>query len=78
MSKDNKKTIDGELFKKMLLGGVANLQANVQEVNDLNVFPIPDGDTGENMYLTLQGGYDNLHAQPHVLSVKRRKRWCKV
>jgi DAK2 domain fusion protein YloV len=62
VSKDNKKTIDGELFKKMLLGGVANLQANVQEVNDLNVFPIPDGDTGENMYLTLHGGYDELVA----------------
>lgn len=59
---DNKKIIDGELFKKMLLGGVANLQANVQEVNDLNVFPIPDGDTGENMYLTLHGGYDELVA----------------
>lgn len=54
------KTINGELFKKMITGGVANLQANVQEVNDLNVFPIPDGDTGENMYLTLHGGYDEL------------------
>lgn len=57
---NERKTIDGELFKKMLCGGVANLQANVQEVNDLNVFPIPDGDTGENMYLTLHGGYDEL------------------
>ena len=57
---ERKKTIDGELFKKMILGGVANLRANLQEVNDLNVFPIPDGDTGENMYLTLQGGLDQL------------------
>lgn len=52
--------IDGELFEKMILGGVANLQANLQIVNDLNVFPIPDGDTGENMYLTLKGGLDGL------------------
>ena len=44
--------IDGELFVKMVLGGAKNLQDNLQEVNDLNVFPIPDGDTGENMYLT--------------------------
>ena len=55
-----RKTIDGELFTKMILGGVANLRANLQEVNDLNVFPIHDGDTGENMYLTLQGGLDQL------------------
>ena len=54
------KKIDGELFDKMIRGGVANLQANLQEVNDLNVFPIPDGDTGENMYLTLQGGFNAL------------------
>ena len=52
--------IDGDLFEQMILGGVANLQANLQTVNDLNVFPIPDGDTGENMYLTLKGGLDGL------------------
>lgn len=57
-----RKIIDGELFEKMIWGGVANLRANLQEVNDLNVFPIPDGDTGENMYLTLQGGLDQLQA----------------
>ncbi len=57
---NERKTIDGALFKQMVLGGVANLRANLQEVNDLNVFPIPDGDTGENMYLTLQGGLDQL------------------
>ena len=38
------------------------MRANVQEVNDLNVFPIPDGNTGENMYLTLKGGVDELAA----------------
>lgn len=58
-----RKIIDGALFEKMILGGVANLRANLQEVNDLNVFPIPDGDTGENMYLTLQGGMDGLQAE---------------
>ncbi len=53
-------TIDGALFETMIFGGVANLQKNAQKVNDLNVFPIPDGDTGENMYLTLQSGLNEL------------------
>ena len=57
---NERKRIDGALFEKIILGGAANLQANVQKVNDLNVFPIPDGDTGENMYLTMQGGLQTL------------------
>lgn len=52
--------IDGKLFERMVLGGLHNLHNNVQIVNDLNVFPIPDGDTGENMYSTLKGGVDEL------------------
>lgn len=52
--------IDGKLFEKMVIGGLHNLYKNIQIVNDLNVFPIPDGDTGENMYLTLKGGVDEL------------------
>ncbi len=47
------KEIDGQLFKGMLIGGLQNLKANIETVNDLNVFPIPDGDTGDNMYSTL-------------------------
>ena len=60
MFQNERKKIDGELFVKMVLGGAQNLRANLQVVNDLNVFPIPDGDTGENMYLTLQGGLERL------------------
>ncbi len=52
--------IGGKEFKRLVLGGAANLHLNVKEVNELNVFPIPDGDTGENMYLTLKGGVDAL------------------
>lgn len=44
----------------MIKGAAANLHENVQTVNDLNVFPIPDGDTGENMFLTLKGGLEGL------------------
>ncbi|MBQ9113841.1 MAG: DAK2 domain-containing protein [Clostridia bacterium] len=63
---DERKTIDGALFEKMILGGVANLQKNAQKVNDLNVFPIPDGDTGENMYLTLQSGLNEMLKEEHT------------
>lgn len=52
--------IDGKTLKRLFIFGASNLHANVKEVNDLNVFPIPDGDTGENMYLTIKGGVDEL------------------
>ena len=58
----NEKIMNGEIFKRLLIGGASNLHTNMQEVNDLNVFPIPDGDTGDNMYLTLKGGLDELSA----------------
>ncbi len=48
--------INGALFADMVRGGAENLRANAQVVNDLNVFPIPDGDTGDNMSLTMEGG----------------------
>ena len=66
----NQKIIDGALFYKMVLGGAANLHANLKTVNDLNVFPIPDGDTGENMYLTMQGGLDCLQKSGDSLEEK--------
>lgn len=52
--------IDGKLFEKILTFGALNLQANAKEINDLNVFPVPDGDTGDNMCATLLGGIDCL------------------
>ena len=50
--------IDGARYLQMIRGGVAVLNARRQEINDLNVFPIPDGDTGDNMYMTLEAGLD--------------------
>ena len=47
------KTIDGALMKKMFLAGAANLDAKKEWINELNVFPVPDGDTGTNMSLTI-------------------------
>lgn len=50
------KTLDGILFARMINAGAANLKAHAKEINDLNVFPIPDGDTGDNMLMTMMGG----------------------
>jgi DAK2 domain fusion protein YloV len=50
--------VNGLLFAKMLQAGCINLQSHAQAINCLNVFPIPDGDTGDNMLLTIMGGVD--------------------
>ena len=55
------KVIDGELFSSIVENGAKNLKANLQEVNDLNVFPIPDGDTGDNMSMTIEGGISAIN-----------------
>ena len=49
-------SINGPVFTQMLRDGAANLRTNRQLVNDLNVFPIPDGDTGDNMLMTINSG----------------------
>ncbi len=46
--------ITGALFKRMVLHGAAVITAHKQAINDLNVFPVPDGDTGTNMSLTIR------------------------
>ena len=52
--------MDGSLFKQALLGSLSWLAANQEEVNRLNVFPVPDGDTGTNMLLTLQSAVEDI------------------
>ncbi len=47
------KEITGALFKQMILHGAAAITAQKQAINDLNVFPVPDGDTGTNMSMTI-------------------------
>ncbi|MBQ1818175.1 MAG: DAK2 domain-containing protein [Clostridia bacterium] len=49
-------SLDGRLFARMAQGGAARLYERRGTVNELNVFPIPDGDTGDNMYMTLDAG----------------------
>jgi DAK2 domain fusion protein YloV len=60
----SKRFIDGAGFTSMVLAAANRLNANVQQVNALNVFPVPDGDTGTNMNLTLTSGVDELKKRP--------------
>jgi len=53
-------TIDGQGLKILLEAGLTWLKANQQLVNSLNVFPVPDGDTGTNMLLTMQAAYNEI------------------
>ena len=50
------KYLGGLLFSRMAAGGAARLRSNADEVNKLNVFPVPDGDTGDNMRMTIESG----------------------
>ena len=52
--------IDSKMFKKVLKGAYANLENNKQMVNNLNVFPVPDGDTGTNMSLTVKTAVEEM------------------
>ena len=60
------KRINGTDFEKMLKNGHANLKMHEEEVNKLNVFPVPDGDTGTNMRMTLEHGIRSAKSDPHV------------
>lgn len=54
--------IDGLKFKEMLSGGVKCLELNRSTVDDLNVFPVPDGDTGTNMFMTVSSALREVNA----------------
>jgi len=62
MTQENKtiKSIDGQLFKQFIEAGLNWLRTNQQIVNSLNVFPVPDGDTGTNMLLTMQAAFNEI------------------
>ena len=65
--KENK--IDGASLKECILAAAAALEANKQQLNDLNVFPVPDGDTGTNMSLTMKSVVKEVQAVTDI-SVK--------
>ena len=55
------KTINGATFRKMLFAGCSNLEKNKKYVDSLNVFPVPDGDTGTNTFLTLKSAVNEIN-----------------
>ena len=56
------KTINAEMLSKMFLAGAANIEAKKEFINELNVFPVPDGDTGTNMSLTIMAAAKEVSA----------------
>jgi len=54
------KNIDGQLLKQMIISGTNNLYNHYPEIDALNVFPVPDGDTGMNMNLTMSSGMKEI------------------
>ena len=58
----NRKTIDAKLLSRMFLAGAKNLEAKKEWINELNVFPVPDGDTGTNMTLTIMSAAAEVSA----------------
>ena len=56
------KSINAEMFAKMFLAGAKNLEAKKEWINELNVFPVPDGDTGTNMTLTIMAAAKEVGA----------------
>lgn len=56
----SKAVLDGQGLKQLVEAGMTWLKANQQLVNSLNVFPVPDGDTGTNMLLTMQAAYAEI------------------
>lgn len=65
------KKIDGKLFAEMILAGANNLSQNADYVDSLNVFPVPDGDTGTNMNLSMSSGAKEteMHIEAHIGNV---------
>jgi len=60
VEKIRRRPVDGLAFKRLMEAGLTWLRTNQQIVNSLNVFPVPDGDTGTNMTLTLQAAWNEI------------------
>ncbi len=65
---DQLTSIDGKTFKKMLISSLKILREQKDFINSLNVFPVPDGDTGTNMYLTFVGGIKKVKKARNKIS----------
>ncbi len=78
------KTINVDMLAKMFLAGAQNIEAKKEYINELNVFPVPDGDTGTNMSMTIMSAAKEVTAlkqSGYERSCKgnffRFSAWCK-
>lgn len=69
--------INGTQFKEIIYNGLNNLSIHCKEINDLNVFPVPDGDTGTNMLMTLQNGYSAIQDNEETILPNITKKFSK-
>lgn len=67
----NQLTISGPQFRDMIIAGAALLERNRQAIDALNVFPVPDGDTGTNMTMTMESAVRELRGLPEDADVSR-------
>ena len=66
-NKSNKKLeLDGNLLFKIIQGGTKAVENNKDDINKINVFPVPDGDTGTNMTLTLKSVIDSFQNKSSI------------
>ena len=68
------KKMNGNLFKLLVVNGCENLRINCDAIDQLNVFPVPDGDTGTNMRMTIEGGVSEIInvIEPNIREVSRK------
>ena len=69
-----RQTVTGADFRKMIISGAASIEINKQPINELNVFPVPDGDTGTNMSMTIGSAVADLK-KTEIRAWGRRRRW---
>ena len=62
-------TVDAQMLRRMFLTGAKNLELKKEWINQLNVFPVPDGDTGTNMTLTILSAAGEVNALPESAGI---------
>lgn len=69
----NTNTVDAKMLGRMFLAGAKNLEAKKEWINELNVFPVPDGDTGTNMTLTIMSAAKEVAAmkEPDMMTLAK-------
>ena len=63
-------TVDAKMLAKMFLAGAKNLENKKEWINELNVFPVPDGDTGTNMTMTIMSAAREVSALPETATMQ--------